>query len=81
MNMKSFVVMWLFSLLEMLIGSAFLAMFVQRVLSYVPAPQTFGFTDAIGLYMIYLMYSIVQIFFTSSRQQAMALIEDKSEDK
>ncbi len=79
--MKSFVVLWLFSLLEMLIGSAFLAVFVRQVLSYVPAPQTFGFTDAIGLYMIYLIYSIVHTLFTSSRRQAMALVEDKSEDK
>lgn len=81
MNMKSFVVLWLFSLLEMLIGSAFLAVFVRQVLSYVPAPQTFGFTDAIGLYMVYLIYSIVHVLFTSSRRQAMALVEDKSEDK
>ncbi len=81
MNMKSFVVMWLFALLETLIGSAFLAVFVRQVLSYVPAPQTFGFTDAISLYMIYLVYSIVHILFTSSRRQATALLEDKSEDK
>lgn len=81
MNMKSFVALWLFGLLEMLIGSAFLAVFVRQVLSYVPAPQTFGFTDAIGLYMVYLIYSIVHVLFTSSRRQAMALVEDKSEDK